>query len=304
MGFELADLRLVRQLVEAGSLSEAARRAQTSPATLSRRLSALEARLSMRLFDRSSRRFTLTREGATLHERAVAVLEAVAEIETDMMTVSAVPRGVLRIGAPMQIGRQRIARIVGDFALKHPEISVQLSLSDIGFNVVGDELDIAVRVGLPDDPAVVVKRLLSSRRLVCAAPGYLERHGTPRVPEDLLKHNCIRLMRRGQSYDQWLFRGANGEIRAIPVQGRLMVSSGEVMHDWILEGRGIGQKAFWDVEADLASGRLIECLPEYACHDIALYATWKQRPHIPLRLRAFVDYLYESFNSPEAKVKQ
>ena len=297
MSFELADLRLIRLLVEAGSLSEAARRTQSSPAVMSRRLAGLEARLGMRLFHRSSRRFNLTQEGAMLHERALGVLQSVAEIETEIMSVSGVPRGLLRIGAPMQIGRQRIAPIVGRFAQRHPEVTVQLSLSDVGLDVIDDELDVAIRVGLPDDPSIVVRRLLTSRRLVCASPEYLERHGMPRTPDDLLRHNCIRLMRRGRGFDQWLFREANGEIRSLRVSGTLMAASGEVMHDWIVQGLGIGQKAHWDVAGHLDDGTLVECLAEYACHDIALYATWRHRPQVPLRVRAFIDFLARDLGS-------
>ncbi|MBV7486558.1 LysR family transcriptional regulator [Bordetella sp. BOR01] len=297
MSFDLADLRLIRQLVDAGSLSEAARRVQSSPAVMSRRLSALETRLGTRLFHRSSRQFMLTQEGAMLHERALAVLESVAEIEAEIAAVGTVPQGLLRIGAPMQIGRRRIAPVVGDFARQYPEVAIQLMLSDTGFSVIDDALDVAVRAGLPDDPDIVVRRLLSSRRLICATPEYLARHGTPRVPEDLLRHNCIRLMRRRGAFDPWLFKYANGEIRSVQVSGPLMAASGEVMYDWIVQGRGIGQKALWDVEEDLRVGRLVECLADYACHDISLYATWRARPHLPLRLRKFIDYLAQAFEA-------
>jgi len=297
MGFELADLRLIRQLVEAGSLSEAARRVHSSPAVMSRRLSALEARLGTRLFHRSSRQFMLTQEGATLHERALAVLESVAEIEAEIAAVGTVPSGLLRVGAPMQIGRHRIAPVVGDFVRQFPEVTVQLTLSDAGFNVIDDALDVAIRAGLPDDPDIVVRRLLGSRRLICATPEYLARQGTPKAPDDLLRHNCIRLMRRRGAFDPWLFRYANGEIRSVQVSGSLVAASGEVMYDWIVQGRGIGQKALWDVEADLRAGRLVECLADYACHDISLYATWRARPRLPLRLRKFVDFLAQAFGA-------
>ena len=232
-----------------------------------------------------------------LHERALAVLESVAEIEAEIASVGEVPRGLLRVGAPMQIGRQRVAAIVADFTQQYPEVEVQLTLSDAGFNVHDDALDVAIRAGLPDGPDIVVRRLLRSRRLICATPGYLARHGTPRVPEDLLRHNCIRLIRRRGTFDPWLFRHANGEVRTVQVAGALTSASGEVMYDWIMQGRGIGQKALWDVEEDLRAGRLVECLADYACHDIALYATWRARPQLPLRLRRFVDSLALAFGA-------
>lgn len=294
---DIADLKFFCLVVAAGSLSEAARRHASSPPAMSRRLAAMEKRLGTRLVDRSSRRFVLTQEGALLHERAQPILEALEQVQAEISAARVKPQGLLRVGAPMQFGRRVIAPLIGQFCDEHPEVTVQFTLSDIGLDAVDDGLDVAIRAGMPDDPGMVVRRLLSSRRVVCATPDYLARHGAPVTPDDLLSHNCIRLMRRQRTFDQWRFRTPEGQERSVQVDGTLLTSSGEVMHAWIIEGRGIGMKALWDVAQDLACGRLVECLADYAGNDIALYATYPRQTHLPPRLRVFLDFLTRALHA-------
>lgn len=291
---DIGDLKFFCHLVAAGSLSEAARRHESSPPAMSRRLAAMETRLGVRLIDRSSRRFALTQEGALLHERALPILQAVEAAQAEISAANVTPQGLLRVGAPMQLGRRLVAPLIGQFSERHPEVTVQFTLSDIGLDVIDDGLDIAIRAGMPDDPGIVVRRLLSSRRVVCATPDYLARHGAPATPDDLLNHNCIRLMRRQRTFDEWRFQTPEGEIRNVQVSGTLLTSSGEVMHQWTLEGRGIGMKALWDVSDDLAEGRLVECLAPYAANDIALYATFPKQVYMPPRMRVFLDFLTDA----------
>jgi DNA-binding transcriptional LysR family regulator len=287
---EISDLRLFTHLVAAGSLSEAARRWDSSPPVMSRRLAALEARLGVRLITRTSRRFTLTEEGALLHERALKIVADIAEAEAEASAKVESPRGRIRVGAPMQIGRQLIAPIIARFTDRYPGVSVQLVLSDAGLEVIDDELDIAIRNGLPGDQNVVARKLLSSRHVVCATPAYLKRHGTPKTPEDLHGHNCIRLVRGRQIFDRWVFEEA-GQRREVQVTGTLSTTSGEVVRDWALAGKGIAFKALWDIAEDLGSGKLRECLAAFSCSEIKLYAILPTRVHMPPRLRAFVDFL-------------
>jgi DNA-binding transcriptional LysR family regulator len=290
---EVSDLRLLVHLAAAGSLSEAARRWNTSVPMMSRRLSAMEARLGVRLVTRTSRHFALTEEGALLHERALKILTDIAEAEAEASSKVSSPKGSLRVGAPMQIGRQLIAPLISRFADKYPGISIQLVLSDSGLEAVEDELDIAIRIGLPSEQDVVARKLLDGRRLVCAAPEYLRRHGAPEVPEDLLKHNCIRLVRDRHIFDRWIFE-QDGQRRAVQVRGTLSTTSGEVVYGWALAGHGIAMKASWDIRADLRDGRLVECLAAYSCDTIALYVVFATRRHMPPRMRVFIDFMAEA----------
>lgn len=293
MNDPISELRLLCQLAAAGSLSEAARRLDSSPPAMSRRLAAMESRLGVRLFDRGSRRFELTQEGALLHHRALQILAAIDDAEAEASATGATMRGQLRVGAPLQIGQHLIGPVVTHFAELHPQVDLQFILSNAELDVLDDSLDIAIRVGLPADPSLVARKLFDSRRVVCAAPSYIAAHGMPATPDELARHRCLRLLRGHRALDRWRFR-EHGVVRTVEVGGTLATTSGELLHEWILEGRGLGLKALWNVKEDLASGRLVECLADYACDEVALYATFQKQAFMPRRLRAFLDYLVEA----------
>jgi DNA-binding transcriptional LysR family regulator len=294
---EVGDLRLLTLIVAAGNLSETARRLNSSPPVMSRRLAAIEARLGVRLIDRSSRKFRLTQEGAQLHERALRIIADIDEAEAEASSRAAVPRGRLRIGAPMQLGRRRIAPIISAFAEAFPKVEIEYVLSDSGLDPVDDDLDVAIRIDMPQDPSLYVRKLASSRRVVCAAPGYLAAHGTPQRPDDLLDHKCIQLVRGRRRVSQWVFQ-EEGRRKVLNIGGNLATTSGEVMHGWALEGRGVALKALWDIEEDLAAGRLVECLKPFACDAIALYAAYQRHSHMPARIEAFLDFLSGEMRAP------
>ncbi|XAH23834.1 LysR family transcriptional regulator [Xylophilus sp. GW821-FHT01B05] len=293
MADQINDLKLLTRLVAAGSLSKAALELESSPPAMSRRLAAMEARLGVRLIERHSRRFMLTEEGALLHERAVRILRDVDEAEAEASARGDAVGGLLRIGVPTELGRRVIAPLLAQFRERCPSLEVLLVLSDAGLDPVEDELEMVLRNGMPDDPTVVVRKLLTSRRVVCATPDYLARHGMPMRPGDLLQHDCIRLVRGRRVFDEWPFL-EDGKRRVVTVRGTLSSTSGEVLHDWVLASMGIGLKALWDVEADLRQGRLTECLADHWCDEIALYACFPSRAHMPRRVRAFTNFLVEA----------
>jgi DNA-binding transcriptional LysR family regulator len=287
---EISDLRLFVRMVAAGSLAETARRLNSSLPAMSRRLAMMEARLGVRLIERSSRRFAVTEEGGLLYERGLALIKELDETEAEVSAKVRTPRGHLRVGAPMQIGRRRLAPLVGEFVELYPAISVEFALSDSRFDLIGEELDICIQVDPPTDGNVVVRPLMASRRVACASPEYIARFGAPERPDDLTKHDCIRLIRGRHIFDNWLFE-EGGVRRQIQVSGRLSSNSAEVTHRWALAGRGIVLKALWDIEDDLRSGRLVEVLASYACDDIKLHLTYATRSHLPLRHRVFIDFM-------------
>lgn len=260
-----------------------------------RRLAALEQRLGVRLVRRTSRSFELTVEGVQFHERVLAILNDVDQAESEVSANARTPRGLLCIGAPSEIGRKQIAPLVSAFCARFPEVEVRLILSDVGLDVIDDNLDVALRIGLPPDTGVVAKKLLSGRRVVVGSPDYLARHGTPRTPADLASHDCIRLVRGQRVFDRWRFL-SNGETYDVTVAGRLSTASGEVLHGWVRDGQGLALKALWDIEDDLESGALVECLAQHHCDVIDLYAVFASRRHLPPRVRAFLDFTSEHFD--------
>jgi len=292
----VSELRLFQAIADAGSLSAASRVLGSSPPAVSRRLAELEQRLGVKLADRSARRFRLTDEGTTYLERGRGILEQLRDLETEVSSRGHAVRGRLRVGAPTDLGRQRIAPLLADFANRHPGLEVYLVLSDAGLEVGEDGLDVALRVGLPNDPSVLTRKLVTSRRVVCAAPSYLARYGIPTHPDDLLRHQCLCLARRHRLQNRWRFSEGTG-VNVVQVPGTLTSSNGGVLRDWALEGRGISLEAEWDVADDVRDGRLVICLDGHCTETIELFATYLPSKPIPASIRLFVEEAGAAFKA-------
>jgi DNA-binding transcriptional LysR family regulator len=295
MSDEMSDLRLFVRMAAAGSLSETARRLNSSLPAMSRRLSAMEARLGVRLVDRGTRHFVLTEEGSVLYERGIGIVAELDAAEAEITANVSAPQGHIRVGAPLEIGRRRIAPLIAEFAKRYPRISIELVLDDSPFDVLGDDLDVGLLSDQPTDGNVISRQLLASRRVVCASPDYIAAHGVPQRPEDLLQHDCIRLVRGRHIFDRWTFI-ENGQPREVHVRGTLMTNNAEVMHGWALMGRGLVLKALWDIEDELKDGRLVEVLAPFTDSAINLYAVYPTRTHLPPRVRVFLDFVIASIN--------
>jgi DNA-binding transcriptional LysR family regulator len=290
----IGDLALFRSIVEAGGISAAALALQSSPAAVSRRLSALEARLGVRLAERSSRRFRLTDEGLLLYERSRSILEQVRDTEAEVASRGGAARGLLRVGAPSDFGRRHIAPLLGRFIAQHPGLQAHLILSDAGLEVEADACDLVLRFGPPNDVSMIARKIASTSRVLCAAPPYLARRGTPRSPEELSAHSCLRLARRHQLLDLWRF-ARDGTDYEVKVAGPLSSGDGTVLHEWVLSGEGISLEALWDVAEDLAAGRLVQVMADYLAPPIDLCAVFAPSKPIPPRIRLFVDSLVQPF---------
>jgi DNA-binding transcriptional LysR family regulator len=286
----VADIELFCAVVDSGGISAGALALSSSPAAVSRRLAALETRLGVRLADRSARRFRLTAEGTLFYEHCRRILENLRDAEAEVSAHGEVARGLLKIGAPVELGRRRIAPLVAGFASQHPGLEAHLLLSDVGLEVGQDDIDVALRIDRPDDPAIIARRVASTARVLCAAPSYLAAHGVPATPADLSGHECLRLARRHRLLDSWRFHTASG-VEEIKVGGHLSSSSGEVLHGWALDGRGLSSEALWDVAEDLQAGRLVECLAGYRHDEVELFATFRAGHPLPPRIRLFVDFI-------------
>jgi DNA-binding transcriptional LysR family regulator len=292
----VGDIELFAAIVEAGGISAAAIALDSSPPVISRRLAMLEARLGIRLAERSARRFRLTEEGTLYYERGRAILSGLREMEAEVAARGTAAHGLLKVGAPMELGRNRIASLLASFAQLHPGLRVHLALSDAGFEIGQDGLDVALRFGLPEDQSLISRKLATVPRIVCGSPAYFADRGVPGKPEDLTGHECLRLARRRGLPETWDFRYPEG-TRAVRIGGRLSSSSGEALHSWALDGKGLSLEARWDVEGDLAAGRLVEVLPDFWCDSIELFAIFLPSRPAPPRIRLFVDYIAAAFKS-------
>jgi len=297
MTTQLQDMDLFVRAVAAGSLSAAGRELGLSPAAASKRLARLEGRLGARLLQRSSRRLSLTDNGALYLERCQAILAEVAEAEALLAGDDAQVRGTLRVSATSGLGRRWVGPVAAAFAARHPEVAVQLSLTDRVVDLVESGVDCAVRVGPLVDDRLIARKLADNRRVVCATPAYLRVYGVPATPAELARHACLVLATGNALHADWRFRplhGAATHVR-VRVRGRLASDNGQQVHDWMLAGHGLARRSFWDVADELASGRLVEVLRDWSDEDAPISVIYASRRHLPRRTRLFIDALAAHF---------
>ena len=280
-----------------GSLTASALAEGVAPAVIGRRIDGLEERLGVKLLLRTTRRITLTHEGSAYLEDCQRLLADLASAEASVSAGGVKASGHLRVTAPAGFGRRHVAPLVPGFIAAHPDVSLSLNLSDRVVDIVNEGYDCAVRVGEMPDSNLVSVRLADNRRLCVAAPGYLARAGTPASPADLARHACLTLRSDASPTRGWAFM-ADGELTHMRPSGRLDCSDGQVLHKWCLQGLGIAWRSTWEVEGDIASGRLLEVLQDHAAPPNGVYAVFAQRKHLPLRVRLWIDFIKQRFGEP------
>lgn len=301
-----ADLGFFSVLAGAGSLSAAARELGITTPAVSKHLALMESRVGVSLVNRSTRRMSLTPEGELYLEHARRILGEIDDMEELLGVSRAVPKGLLRVNATLGFGRSHVAPLISKFARKYPDVEVQLQLSVNPPAPTEDLFDVCVRFGAPPDSRVIARHIAPNRRLLCAAPAYLAKHGTPKVPNDLTKHNCIGIRQGEEAYGVWRLasgRGRNASTEAVKTRGNLATNDGEIAVNWALDGHGILMRAEWDIERYLRNGRLVQVLPHYFTPDADIYAVYPQRHQLAARVRAFVDFLALSFTQQAAAAK-
>jgi DNA-binding transcriptional LysR family regulator len=293
MGDSLYEMSVFARVVAEGSLSAAARDLGVSTAVVSRRLAALEARLGVRLINRTTRRLALTDEGASYHEACARILAEVADADAAAAAQRVEPQGLLKVALPASFGHKHIAPLVPPFAARYPKVELAFSLSDRTVDVIAEGYDLAIRIGELEDSSLAARKLAPNRRVVCASPQYLEQHPAPRVPADLQKHNCLTTTDLQMN---WEFKGPDGKRGVVRVAGHYACDNWEVLREWAMAGLGVALKSTWDVRRQLEDGSLVPLLPGYDFGtDVSIYAVYPHRRHLPAKTRVFIDYLAESF---------
>lgn len=290
-----ADLAFFSALVRAGSLSAAGRELGVTTAAVSKRLAAMEGRAGAALVQRTTRRMSLTSEGALCLEHARRVLGEIEALQAALGGARTAPAGLLRVNATLGFGRSHVAPLLSRFVRQHPAVQAQLRLSVDPPPLSEDAFDVCIRFGAPPDLRVLSRRLAPNRRLMCAAPAYLKRHGTPEQPQDLSRHNCIGIRQGEEAYGVWRLSPVDqpktARAESVRIRGNLTTNDGEIAVQWALEGHGILMRAEWDIARYLKSGRLVQVLPQYATPDADIHAVWPQSLRSATRVRAFVDFL-------------
>ena len=293
-GVQAADLGFFSTLASAGSLSAAARELGITTPAVSKRLAQMELRAGITLVNRTTRRMSLTPEGELYVEHARRIQGEIDNLSEMLGDSKATPKGLVRVNATLGFGRSHVAPLVSRFAQQHPEVEVQLQLSVNPPALTENAFDVCIRFGEPPDTRVMARLIAPNRRLLCASPAYLARHGTPRVPRDLARHNCIGIRQGDEAYGVWrLFsgRGRNQSAEAIKTRGKLTTNDGAIAVAWALDGHGIVLRSEWDIADHLKSGRLVQVLPQYHTPDADIYAVYPQRHQLSARVRALVDFV-------------
>ena len=289
-----AEMAFFSLLVRCGSLSAAARELGLTTPAVSTRLALLEARLGLQLLTRTTRRMSLTAEGEEYLVQARRILDDIEEVELHLTQAMAEPKGLLRVNATLGFGRSHVAPVISKFCKAYPQVQVQLHLTVNPPALAENAFDVCVRFGEPPDARVIARKVADNRRLLCAAPAYLERRGTPKTPRDLMQHNCIGIRHGDEAYGLWRLT-AGRRTEAVKVNGSLNTNDGDIAVTWALDGHGILMRAEWDIAKYLRSGRLQQVLKNYKTPPADIYAVYPQRHQLARRVRVFVDFLCQSF---------
>lgn len=286
------DLDVFAHVVTAKGMSAAGRQLKLSPAVISKRIRRLEERLGVRLLQRTTRQLSLTEAGQGFYERVVSILGSIEEAEAWVASGTGQARGTLRVSAPTSFGRMHIAPHLKPFLDANPLVTVDLILSDDFVDIIAEGFDLAIRIADLQDSSLVAKRLAPNHRVLCAAPAYLARHGTPSGIEELSRHTLI-----AHNTDQWRLDGPGGPVN-IRIGGPLRTNSSEVVREALLAGVGIALRSTWDVGPELKAGLLRRVLPDYSVGQrVAIHAVYPSRRHMEQKVRAFVDYLAELYGA-------
>jgi DNA-binding transcriptional LysR family regulator len=291
---QLADLSLFLRVLDAGSISAAARRSGLSVAVASQRLKRLERQLGVRLFHRTTRRLEPTSEGAWLAEQGRAPIEALTGLTDSVRQAGREISGTLRLTVSASFGRLQLAPLLPRFLAQHPRLSLDVDFSDQVVDLVAAGMDLAIRIGALSSSSLIARRLATDRRVLCASPDYLRRRGVPQTPEDLAAHDGLLLRGGPAPKATWRLSDGHGGHVSVRVKGRVESNQGDALREAALAGLGIAQHSTWHVCDDLRAGRLALVLPGHPPPDAGIYAITPQRRK-PARARAFIEFLAARF---------
>lgn len=280
-------------VVDAGSFVKAADALGLSKAAVSRHVNDLETRLGVRLLHRTTRRLSLTEEGQVFHARSQELLAGVAEAEAEITSRSGAASGLLRINAPVTFGIRHLAPLWGVFRARHPQVTLDVTLSDRVVDLVEEGYDLAIRIATLPDSTLVSRRLASTRMVLCASPAYLLAHGRPVHPADLAAHAVISYS-YWSTRDEWHFDGPQGPV-SVRTRPCMHTNSGDTCRAAALAHQGVILQPSFLVGDDLAAGTLVELMPEFRSIELGIYALYPTRKHVAPKVRALVDFLAGHF---------
>lgn len=297
----LGDIRLFAEAAELGSLTAAGRKLGLTPAAASARLAKLEASVATRLFERSTRQLRLTEEGRLYLNCCRQALQALDDADAMLQHGRNVASGKVRLSTTSDFGRNLLLDWLDDFNALYPDVTFALTASDSSSNLWQEEIDLAIRFAAPPDGALIARRLAANRRVLCASPDFIARHGVPAAPNDLARFPCIVITIASGPMNQWRFtRGDDTQVYTVPLATARETNDGALLREWAIRGYGIALKSIWDIADDVRAGRLKVLLPDWRHHDAPLHALYHSKRYMAPRVRTLLDFLIERFAREEA----
>ncbi len=285
------------EVAKAESLSAVARDEGVTPAMVGRRIDQLEETLGVKLFKRSTRKVTLTPEGATFYEDSHRVLTDLRSAEEALTAGAKSAAGRLIVTAPTAFGRKHIAPHLPAFVAEHPNLAITLHLSERMVDLKNERFDLAVRIADLKSADLIAVKLARNHRLVCASPAYFKRAGKPKALADLARHNCLVTSTEDGVADAWSFQDKSKPV-TVKVAGTLQCNDGEVLTRWAIAGEGLAMRSAWEVSEDVKRGRLATALDEFAVPGNNIYAVYPERRLLPAKVKFFIEFLKRTFGDP------
>ena len=293
------EMKVFAAVVESGSFTRAADLLDISKAAVSRQVGELEERLGVRLLHRTTRKLSPTTEGDIFYARCRELLDNLAEAEAEIGSRQGEAAGLLKVNVPVSFGLMHLAQLWPALLARHPRLALDITLSDRVADLVEEGYDLAVRIGQLPASSLISRKLASTRLVLCASPGYLERRGTPHSPQELPAHDVISYS-LFSSGENWTFSGKDGAV-TIKVAPRVRTNSGDTCRAAALQDQGIILQPSFIVGADLAAGRLVELMPAYRSSELGIYAVYPSRKFVSPKVRLTIDFLVDAFAQPAWK---
>jgi DNA-binding transcriptional LysR family regulator len=290
---KLASIRAFTKVVQHGSFSKAAKELRLSRSAVSKYVIDLEQELGVQLLHRSTRSASPTDNGQAYYERCLVILADLQEADAAVKRFQTEPRGILRVNAPMSFGTLHLGRALADFMEKYPKLQIQFMLSDEFLDPVQEGFDVTLRIADLHSSSLIARKIVLTRRVVCASPAYLQQRGVPEHPNDLRNHDCLTYGHLATG-NQWKLTGSDGD-HWVQIPWTLCTNNAELLRDAAIKGRGIALLPTFIAGADLQQGHLRTILAGYAAPELSLYALYPPTPHLASKIRVFIDFLVERF---------
>ncbi len=294
----LAGLKMFARVVETGSFSEAGRQLGIAPSSVSRQINELEDALGAVLFQRTTRKLSLTEAGELYYERTTRIVTEIDEAKLAVSQLDGTPSGILRLNVPGSLSRRYMVPIIVEFQKKFPKVEIVLLASDQVMDMIEHRIDLTIRLGALKDSSMVARKIGSGRRVICASTSYIKKSGKPLTPAELANHNCLTF-RSNPGSNVWKFKDQNGDLSEVRVSGNLFGNDGESLVAAAVAGHGIILVPEWLVSCELKSGALREVLTNCSSipRETPVYALYPRQRHLPPKVRVFIDFMVEQFDS-------